>query len=78
MGPRTSSVSPPTAASQPASTVTRNPTVPTAVMSLAAVSEEEPAGVALGGFHLILFDLDSQVFSLLLIKHFSPALLCRP
>jgi hypothetical protein len=42
------------------------------------VSEEEPAGVALGGFHLILFDLDSQVSSLLLIKHFSPALLCRP
>lgn len=36
VGPRTSSVSPPTAASQPASTVTRNPTVPTAVMSLAA------------------------------------------
>lgn len=85
VGPHSSDASPPTSASRPASTVTRNLTVRTAVMSLAAVSESG-VGMVLGRFYLILSAFCSQsplstALALpappprLLIKHFTPTLL---
>lgn len=76
MGPHTSSASPPTAASRPASTVTRNPTVLTAVMSLAAVSGDlgvERAWRSVGSSRFYLIWTSSR-HSLLLIKCFCPTL----